>query len=458
MNRRRHRRQLIATVLAGLLGATAQPAAPEAPVIKERLIETLEIEPVWAGHSVGFALLTSPPDQFVAYYDAQRQMTVAHRRLDQSAWTLKKLPPHLGWDSHNGVVMAMDSTGHLHVCGNMHASPLVYFRTTAAGDVTSLERVPVMVSADLEQRVTYPHFMAGPAGALIFRYRLGSSGRGDDYYNRYDPTTRTWQALLNGPLLGGQGRMNGYFSMPAAGPDGRFHMVGVWRDTPDAATNHDPSYARSPDLVHWERADGRPIPVPMTLQTVDIVEAVPAGCGLINGNCRLGFDPRGRPVVTYHRYDAAGNTQIYGARFEETQWRVVQISDWDGYRWDFGGGGSIAFEVRVGAVRTDDDGRLLLDYGRPDQAGTWLLDPDSLRPIGPAPAPRLRRAGTGAVTSAFPGMRVRQAADSGGAGAPGVRYVLRWESLGPNRDRPREPPLPEPSMLTLLRLEAPVPP
>ena len=451
------------SVVAGLWGAAALASAAlsgaeEGPVIQEKVAQVLDIEPVWSGHPVGFSLLTWPPDQFVAYYDAQRQMTVARRRLDQSAWTFQKLPSRLGWDSHNYVTMTIDAAGHLHLSGNMHCAPLLYFRSSRPGDISSLARVDTMVDARLEQRVTYPCFMAGPAGALIFRYRHGSSGRGDDYYNRYDAAAGTWQTLVGGPLLDGQGAMNGYFSLPEPGPDGRFHMVGVWRDTPDAATNHDPSYARSLDLIHWEKADGTPIPLPMTLQTIDLVERVPARGGVINGNCRLGFDGPGRPIVTYHRYDAAGNTQIYAARFETSRWNVIQVSDWSGYRWDFGGGGSIPFEVRVGQVRPDDAGRLLLDYGRPGRSGTWLLDPETLKPLGAAPPPPTRRASLGPPTSTFPGMQVRQAGDRGSAEDKAVRYVLRWESLGPNRDRPREPPLPEASLLQLYRLETPTRP
>lgn len=55
-------------------------------------------------------------------------------------------------------------------------------------------------------------------------------------------------------------------------------------------------------------------------------------------------------------------------------------------------------------------------------------------------------------------MQVRTASDSGSVEANGGRYLLRWESLGPNRDRPREPLFPEPVMLKLLRLEAPAAP
>jgi hypothetical protein len=50
-------------------------------------------------------------------------------------------------------------------------------------------------------------------------------------------------------------------------------------------------------------------------------------------------------------------------------------------------------------------------------------------------------------------MQVHVRNDSGTSGEPGVRYVLRWETLGPNRDRPREKPWPEPSMLQVHRVD-----
>ena len=33
------------------------------------------------------------------------------------------------------------------------------------------------------------------------------------------------------------------------------------------------------------------------------------------------------------------------------------------------------------------------------------------------------------------------------------KYLLRWETLGINQDRPRDPPLPNPSQLKLIALE-----
>ena len=36
--------------------------------------------------------------QFVAFYDADRQLTVAARTLDSRQWQLVRLPTRVGWD------------------------------------------------------------------------------------------------------------------------------------------------------------------------------------------------------------------------------------------------------------------------------------------------------------------------------------------------------------------------
>ena len=83
----------------------------------------------------------------------------------------------------------------------------------------------------------------------------------------------------------------------------------------------------------------------------------------------------------------------------------------------------------------------------------WRIDPDTLQPIE-----RVRDSGNqlpaalGKLTSNFPGMLVQFASDSGATAEQGIEYRLRWESLGHNRDKPRPEPLPEPSLLQVIKL------
>lgn len=433
------------TLFVSCIVAVSLGGAPE-------VVDVLDVAPVWAGHPVSFCLLTHPPHQFAAFYDAEQTMTVAQRRLDSGEWTFTKLPEQIGWDSHNYITMTVDERDHLHLSGNMHVDPLVYFRTTEPLNAASLERVEHMVGTE-EDRTTYPKFFRGPKGRLLFTYRDGSSGKGNQIYNVYDPETRTWRRLLDTPLIDGEGQRNAYLNGPMPGPDGFWHLAWVWRMTFDCATNHYPCYARSRDLKHWEKSDGTPLELPVTFDTAEVVDRVPQGGGIINGNVRLGFGLEGRPIVSYHKYDADGNTQIYNARAENGGWTVYCASDWD-FRWDFSGGGSIDFEVRVGGVREENGALVQTVSSRKYGRRKWRLDPDTLRfaeqlELPPPSTPAALRQ----VKSDFPGMQMRMAHGAGSSGEAGVSYVLRWETLGRNRDRPRPKPWPEPVMLRLYKLK-----
>ena len=137
------------------------------------------------------------------------------------------------------------------------------------------------------------------------------------------PEKRTWKRLLDKPLTDGEGERNAYFDGPVQGPDGWFHLAWVWRESPDAATNHDLSYARSKDLRHWENAAGKPLTLPIRMTDGVIVDPVPQNGGMINGNTRVGFDDKGRVTISYHKHDAAGNTQPWNARLENGDMEIL---------------------------------------------------------------------------------------------------------------------------------------
>ncbi|CAF2459619.1 unnamed protein product [Rotaria sp. Silwood2] len=78
--------------------------------------------------------------------------------------------------------------------------------------------------------------------------------------------------------------------------------------------------------------------------------------------------------------------------------------------------------------------------------GTWSIDPRNLSATGKLqretiPPSLLKVEGT------FPGLGVHILEDIGQNNVVNIRYVLRWETLGSNRDQPRPPPYPSPSML-----------
>lgn len=439
----------LAILALGTFSATKAAASPPESKIKKSWV----IGKVPAAFPVGFGLHTDGNRQYVAYYDETRQMTVTARTLGSDDWQYHRLPSHIQWDSHNYVTLATDQDGHLHVSGNMHNVPLVYFRTRKPGDVSTLERAG-MTGAN-EASVTYPRFFKDDDGHLVFTYRDGGSGRGRQIINRYDAVTREWSRLLDDPILDGEGKRSAYPHPITKGPDGFYHLVWVWRDTPDCATNHHLSHARSMDLVHWESAAGEQVALPIRLSDERLwVDPIPSGGGIINGCEKLTFDRDRRPIITYHKSDAEGNMQIYAARFENGKWTHRALSDWD-TPIQFGGGGSMAFiGISISGLKPVEPGVMALSYRhRDDGSGILTVSEETLKPlkrkvssISDLP-PALRE-----VRSKFPGMEIRRSNDTGNPSASDTRYLLQWETLGANRDLPREPPLPEPSELILYQL------
>jgi len=458
----------LTVLLAAWLAASATAILAAAPVPGDEVVGSVDVAPVWAGHPVGFALLTQPERQYVAFYAADRHLTVASRPRGGDAWQFFRLPSQqpvasrygaaeasavVGWDSHNSIVMAVDSAGHFHLAGNMHCNRLTYWRTRETGAIDTFEPVAAMVGRD-EEQCTYPVFMKLGDGRLVFQYRSGRSGDGSTFLNVYDVETRSWRRLVDSPVFDGDRKRNAYPLPPVAGPDGAFHMSWVWREAPDAAANHDLSYARSLDLAHWLTASGRPITLPITLATAGvIVDRIPVGGGLLNGSGRVGFDSRKRPLLAYFKYDASGRSQAFVARRTGTVWKVVQLSQWD-HRFELEGGGTLPhYDIRLGAVEPGKEGELRLEFGHVKEgSGVWVLDEQSLAVLRTEPAKPHYPRSLWKVESSFPEMKVRYADDAGTSGEPGRRFILRWETLGANRDKPRPEPWPEPSMLRVIEV------
>lgn len=440
--------------LAASLCLAVLPMSANA-VEKQPTFTRLDVSTVWSGHPVGFALLTNGDRQYVGYYDADRNMVVASRKLDSDQWTKQILPTKVVWDSHNYITMAVDRDGQLHVAGNMHVCPIIYFRTEKAGDVTTLKRIEKM-TGERESSMTYPQFIAGNGGEMIYTYRDGASGKGDTLYNKYDEKTQTWTRLLDQPLFDGHGKMNAYPAGPLRGPDGYWHVSWVWRDKYLAETNHDLSYIRSKDLVHWETAEGKPLTIPISLETPGvIVDPIPVNGGIINGCGQMGFDDKNRVVLSYHKFDKDGATQAYLTRFEDGKWNSRQITNWT-YRWEFSGGGCIQNEVGVSPLRHNDKIGYFIGLSNAKHGnGSWKVDPGTLQlgeklpgDVVPGKLPsELHKLSQ----NADPNLRVQFANDRGEA-PKGTRYVLRWETLPVNRDLPQTCPIPAPSQLQLIKI------
>lgn len=453
-----------------LSGPLASQKKSQDPIIidetdqKVSIEKVIKIDKVWAGHPVGFCLLTHKNRQYIAYYNADRNMVVGQRTLNQPNFELYVMPPTergsaqgtstvLGWDSHNYITLGIDMEGYIHLSGNMHVHSLTYFRSKNPGDITSLFQLMSMVGEN-EDRCTYPKFLKTREGELIFTYRDGGSGNGNQIYNIYSCENKTWSRLLDTPLTDGLGLMNAYISQPKLMTDNWYHTFWVWRDTPDCETNHDLSYIKSPDLKNWFNAYGGPIDLPVTLKDSSvIVDPIPPKGGIINLAAKLCLDKKSRPAFAYHKYDEQGNLQFYTAWLKRKKWIYKQVTDWD-YRWEFSGRGSINSEVVLKDFNPRDDGYYELNYWHIKYGDGTILLNNKFENCGKVLKPEPFK-NTIEVEGNFPDLLVQTSVDIRKVPDQDTQYILKWETLNRNRDRPRPEPWPEPSQLYLYQLKMP---
>ena len=184
----------------------------------------------------------------------------------------------------------------------------------------------------------------------------------------------------------------------------------------------------------------RPRRLPIRLRDAEIVDPVPVRAGMINNNSMPGFDAKGRATITFHKFDAAGNTQIYVSRREAAGWRSYQASDWRGFRWDFGGNGSLVSRLTLSPTEADG-ANLRIRVVRDGKPIDLLLDPETLARTG-------ERSGTTLADRLAPriatpaGMQLNTAEDPSG-------IAIAWATLPPNRDLPRDD-VPEATVLRLV--------
>ncbi len=436
------------------MGCSNQKAAKP----QSSIVESLQVDSVTADFPVGFSSLSYQDWQFVAYYNKNRHLTVASRKIPAQQWNYNILPTKVGWDSHNRITMAFDRDNCIHLSGNMHNDSMTYFKTDEPLDISTFKKVFPLVAVEDELSCTYPEFLKSPDNRIVYTYRKGGSGNGITITTIYDERTSTFTRLSDQPLFDGLNQMSAYASGPRLGPDRMYHLCWLWRNTPSCETNHSLSYARSSDLVHWETVDGTSVELPITPNTKQfMVDPVPPKGGAINGNFRLFFNRNQKPLLAYLKYDDQGNSQIYLANPSEGGWTISQVTDWS-YRWEFSGPGSVDFEIKIKDAEVDANNRLHIRYWHVKRGdGELIVDLNSLSAIADKKLVRekaiqypedLLKPISGIENASVNWMKLGTDPQN-----PKAYYAFRWETQGKRRFyKPPETPV-GPTPLKLYKFE-----
>lgn len=281
------------------------------------------VDHVWSGTQIGYGGVDADPNLYFGYYNARRQLTVAHYHRPSKRMCHRQLPSTFGgWDSHNSVVMTVDKDGYLHVAGNMHSSPLVYSRAHKPGAIDGMH-LSHMIGKD-EARTSYPTFLTLSDGTLLFLYREGGSGDGRWIVNRYDQGQ--W-LRLHDTLFAGQderGPISAYPSNFVRDARGRYHVAIVWRRSAEASTNFAVSYAATRDFEKWTALDGSTLSLPLSPKSADLVEYPDVGSGLRNP-AQLVLSPDQQPIISFSRHISDGRSTVFIAQPFEKRWVLRPI-------------------------------------------------------------------------------------------------------------------------------------
>lgn len=197
--------------------------------------------------------------QYTAFWNTNRHVVFARRELPSGEWKKFEFVDYTNTanDAHNTISIGIcPNDGTIHLSFDHHGDDLHYRRSVVglannpenySWDTKSFGAVTSVLQNTKVTLVTYPRFITTPEGNLLFEYRYGTSGSGDQYLWEYSGTSQQWTSI--GKYLDGISHsINAYAHGISYGKEGkRLYMTWCWRETPDAATNHDLCFIYSDD-------------------------------------------------------------------------------------------------------------------------------------------------------------------------------------------------------------------
>ena len=227
-------------------------------------------------------LLSHDGYQYTAWYDNTTLTVFLARRTIEGetpgAWetinTGSTFVNGVGGDAHNVITLGICPTdGTLHMAWDHHGHTLRYRRSVAGlcttnkaawgSSMLNVEQSWLVSAGQTVTVVTYPLFINAPDGKLVFQWRYGASGDGDNFLSVYNGATGAWSTPVQFDSRVGtyvesatSTSRNAYLNGLDFGPDGTMHITWTYREGA-GTSNHDICYAYSTDFgVTWRNNSG----------------------------------------------------------------------------------------------------------------------------------------------------------------------------------------------------------
>lgn len=316
-------------------------------------------------------LVTIGDYQYIAYYDSN-SVRLGRRSLASNTWSVfdTGYTPYAITDDHDNIAIAIDGNGYMHMSWGMHNNSMNY--VVSNNPVTSVTNwnganVPFtrptfwnQTAGNTHSSVTYPEFYRIPgSNDLLFLYRQGGSGNGNQYLVRYNAASKTWSKNLI--IQGTSDSINAYLNNLVYDSTGKLLMTWTFRDTPAFQSNENIMYAESLDNGQtWRSQTATPYSLPITRSQAQVVSVIPENSTLIN-QTTMTVDKFDRPLVaTWYAPAAAqgNNTRQYMLEwFDGVAWQSSQVTNrpTESLQTD-----STVRELARPIVLVDDDNRVLM--------------------------------------------------------------------------------------------------
>ncbi|WP_200979999.1 BNR-4 repeat-containing protein [Echinicola sp. 20G] len=265
------------------------------------------VNPVIATSTQQNALAAYENFVYVVFYNADRKLCVSRNsnygKGDQ--WVTIELAHSYEkrngvFDNHNTPNIAISpKDNRIHLAFDMHARDLRYMISDENMATVSDEKFTAGGFNEVRNylqsnraaihKVTYPRFVNGDNGELFFMYRERGSGNGDTWFARYNddgfwPKGSIIIDGAKGSYMGDENRC-AYFNDVQYQKSTLF-LTWVWRESPNAYSNHDLMFAYSMDNGQsWMNSNGQSVPLPINLESEGVkVADIPMESGLSNHN------------------------------------------------------------------------------------------------------------------------------------------------------------------------------
>ena len=194
----------------GALDALAPEGLRLTKIGQSKIDMGVTIDGLWGTFVNGKSYQQMPLDtfkgrQYATYYDQQRRLSIARRRLPDGAWEIIRFDDYVyeGNDNHNVTVLGIcPNDGTIHLSFDHHSDPL-HYRVSKPGVASEPDKVNWTADLFSEVRdslqrgkpvksVTYPQFVPTPQGNLLFVSRDGIATNGKVTLCEYAPARGGW--------------------------------------------------------------------------------------------------------------------------------------------------------------------------------------------------------------------------------------------------------------------------